>query len=262
MSWVKLFDESWKPTRDCFEFKLTLWREDAMFRRQQWSVELSNLVRRENAQPGDCPTERSLTIDIPVLGFETRDWRRLAGFELRSDAAWHERVEFCHEYGRIEETPLTAMEFDFSERVLGGSGEAAERDWVAHDFVLRVGALDGVEFPVELDAWVLPEAEYWRARAESAEELARFGEGPPNLQVLGTGIFAEGWLHLPPCDSPEEVGKRILREEVDLERMLEWDFQPASRQQQGHYIDEPAFGGQFHFRTEPRWERRRKKAGE
>ena len=257
MSWVQLFGDTWHPTADVVEFKLTLWREDSLCQRQGWSLELSHLMPRLVKDPAQSHAERMLNVEAETLGFSMRDWRELASRELRTDAAWHEKHGCCHEYGRLLETSLCVQEMDFTGPVPGGTGNVTIRDWRAVDFVLRPGALDGSEFPVELDAWLVPEVEFWRREPESADELTRFGRGEPNLRVMATGIFAEGWVYLPACTDPASLGRRILREEVALEKLHSAKVKSGKRcgAKAHEYVEEPEWPATFHFRTESRWGR-------
>lgn len=258
MSWVQLFGDTWRTTGDVVEFKLTLWRDDSLCPRQVWSLELSHLMLRLAKGPTLSHAERMLDVEVQTLGFSMRDWREIAGRELRADAAWHEKHGCCHEYGRLLETSLGVREMDFTAPAPDGTDSVAIRNWWAVDFVLRTGALDGLEFPVELDAWLVPEEEFWRREPESAEELARFGSGEPNLRVMATGIFAEGWVYLPACADPESLGRRILREEVGLEKLHSAEIQPGKRHdtKTNAYVEEPKWPAIFHFRTESRQGRR------
>ena len=260
MAWVKLFGETWRASPEPLEFKLTLWREDSVCPRQQWGISFQEVMRRLEKKPGDCQTEKSVVFEMESLGLSLTDWRRLADREIVSTPAWQESAEFFHEYGRLAETAPTVMLVEFAGRVAGDDGEVKESNYRVTHFVLRTGSLDGCDFPMELDAWLVPENEFWRREPESSAELAHTPERAPDLQIMGTGTFAEGWIHLPACDNPEATGRRILREEVKLERLYETTVQPGSRQEQGHYLDEPAFPATLHFRTEKRWGRRRRNA--
>ena len=256
MAWVKLFGETWRASPEPLEFQLTLWREDSVCPRQQWGISFQEVMWPIEKKPGDSASEKSIVFDLDSLGLSLTDWRRLADREIRSTPAWHESAEFVHEYGHLVETTPSVMLMDFSEQVAGGDGSAKITDYRVTDFVLRTGALDGTDFPVELDAWLMLESEFWRREPESPAELAQTPQRAPDLQIMGTGIFAEGWIHLPACDDPEATGRRILREEVKLERLFSAKIQPGSRQEQGQLIKEPAFPATLHFRTEKRWGRR------
>ena len=248
MAWVKLFGETWRSSPVPVEFQLTLWREDSACPRQQWGISLHEAMRQLEKKPGDCPTEKSVVFDLDSLGLSLSDWHRLADREIRSTLAWHESAEFCHEYGHLVETAPSVMLIEFAD----GDGSAKITDYRVTDFVLRTGALDGDDFPVELDAWLVPESEYWRREPESPEELAMTPQRAPDLQIMGTGTLAEGWVHLPACDDPEALGRRILREEVRLERLYSAKVKPGSRQVQGQSIKDPSLPATLHFRTKKR----------
>lgn len=256
MAWVKLFGEIWCASPEPVEFQLTLWREDSVCPRQQWGISFQEVMQRIAKKPGESASEKSVVFDLDSLGLSLTDWRRLADREIRSTPAWHESAEFCHEHGHLVETAPRVMLMDFAEQVAGGDGSAKVSDYRVTDFVLRTGSLDGNDFPVELDAWLMPESEYWRREPESPAELAQTPERAPDLQIMGTGIFAEGWLYLPACDDPEALGRRILREEVRLERLYSTRINPGIRQVQGQNIHDPSFPATLHFRTEKRWGRR------
>jgi hypothetical protein len=259
MAWVKLFGETWRASPEPVEFQLTLWREDSVCPRQQWGISFQEAMRRIAKKPGESASEKSVVFDLDSLGLSLTDWRRLADREIVSTPAWHESAEFCHEHGHLVQTAPNVMLMDFTNELDGGANVSDYR--VTH-FVLRTGSLDGSDFPVELDAWLVPENEFWRREPESYAELADTPERAPDLQIMGTGIFAEGWICLPACDDPEATGRRILREEVKLERLYKTTVQPGRRQVQGKGLDDPAFPATLHFRTEKRWGRRRRDAQE
>ena len=223
MSWVQLFGDTWRTTGDVVEFKLTLCRDDALCPRQVWSFALTHLMPRLVKDPALSHAKRMLDVEAETLGFSLRDWRELAGRELRADAAWHEKHGCCHEYGGLLETSLGVREMDFSGPAPGGVGHVAIRDWRAVDFVLRTGALGGLEFPVELDAWLVPKAEFWRREPECEEELARFGRGEPNLRVMATGFLPKaGCICLPARTRNRWVAASCARR---------WDWRSSTRRQ-------------------------------
>jgi hypothetical protein len=263
MSWVQLNGETWRATQDVAEVKLQLWRPDAMCGRQEWSFELSHLVRRAPQVPGLSASERALTLRLETLGLELRDWRSVAGKEIRADAGWHEKHGRCHEYGRLRESSLWVSGLFFPEGIEASGNAVEERDWRAVDFVMRFGKREGMSFPMELDAWVMPEAEFWRKEPESEEELRRFGEGPPNLRVMATAVFTRGWVMLPHCEEPVALARRFLREEVGFDVMHEPQIQFPSRQDSKvtEFTEVPEWPATVYFRTEedlPTRRRRRK----
>lgn len=260
MSWVQLKGETWRTTQNVAEVKLQLWRPDAQCERQEWSFELTHNVRKVNPAPGASHAERFLVVTLATMGLEVRDWRRLAGTEFRADAAWHAKHGCCHEYGRLRESSLEVWEMVFRNPPEEPVGMVRDRTWRAHDFVLRFGERDGLTFPVELDAWLVPEAEFWRREPESPEELARFGEGPPDLRVMATAFFTAGWVDLPPCEDPLALARQFLREEIAFEGMhdskIQWSTRDSSGTTEGEEVRE--WPATVFFRTEPGKPRRQR----
>ncbi len=260
MSWVQLNGETWRPTKDVAEVKVHLSRPDAQCDRQEWSFEMMHMVPWKNPPPGASHSEKALAVRLETMGFDVRDWRRLAGMELRADAAWHERHGRCHEYGRLRESSLDVDEMLFREPAEEGLETARVRSWRAHDFVLRFGQRDGLAFSMELEAWLLPESEFWRREPESPEELARFGEGPPNLRIMATAFFTTGWVNLPRCEDPPALARRFLREEIAYEGMHDPRIQWSTRAKPGtrERVEMPEWPATVFFRTEPGTPRRRR----
>lgn len=260
MSWVALNGETWRTTLDAAEVALHLGRPDTQGERQEWSFELSHLVPRVDPLPGSSYAEKMLAIRLETMGLAVRDWRRLAGKEIRADAAWHEIHGRCHEYGRLRESSLEVAELIFLDPSQAHTETTRERTWRAHDFVLRLGERDGLAFPVELEAWLLPEEEYWRLEPESAEELARFGHGPPDLRMMATAWITRGWVDLPRCQEPLRMAKRFLQEEVALDEMHEPLIQWGTRSKPGtgELEEMPEWPATVYFQTEPGKPRRRR----
>ena len=105
----------------------------------------------------------------------------------------------------------------YAERGGRGSGRMV---WRAHDFILRLGNRDGWSFPLELDAWLIPETEYWRKSPETPdEEEKRFGEGPPNFRLISRATFATGQVDLTRAAADYLVAhaREILREQIAFE---------------------------------------------
>ena len=259
MSWVQLNGETWRKADDVAEVKLHLFRPDSQSDRQEWSFEMMHKMRRLNRVPGAGPNEKALVLMLATMGLELRDWRRLAGREIRADAAWHGRHGRCDEYGHLRESSLEVWEMVFPAPGDGPPG-MRERTWRAHDFVLRFGERDGLAFPVELDAWLVPEGKFWRREPESPEELARFGGGPPDLRVMATAFFAAGWVYLPPCEDPLALARQFLREEIAFEGMGDSEIQWSTRDGQGMVEGEEMreWPATVFFQTEPgtpRWMR-------
>jgi len=262
MSWVVLNGEHWEATQDIVELKLHLDRPTAHGERQDWSLELNHSVRRNERAPGVSPTAKFLTLQLEGLGWVLRDWRQIAGRELRADAAWHGAQPCCHFSGMERDTTLEAWEVHLRDPAKDGPGPHAIRDrtWRAHDFTIRFGARDGFDFPMELEAWLLPEETYWQREPEPAEALRRFGEGPPNLRVMASAVFTTGWVRLPPSRDPLASARRVLREEVMLEEMHEAKIQWATRRDSGTEEGEvmQQWPPTVYFQTEPGRPRRRR----
>jgi hypothetical protein len=260
---VQLNGETWQPTQDVAELKLYLCRPDVQCDRQEWRFEMMHLVPRVERAPGASYAEKSLVLTLETMGVEVRDWRRLAGMEIRADASWHAKHGHCNEGGWLRESSLEVCEMFFRESAEDAAEMVRERTWRAHDFVLRFGKRDGLAFPVELDAWLLPEEEYWRREPESPEELARFGEGPPDLRVMATAVFTMGWVALPPCKDPLALAERMLRKEVAIEGMHNSKIQWETRELPGTTEREEMreWPATVYFTTEPGRPRRRRGLG-
>jgi hypothetical protein len=228
MSWVRLLGETWRATDDTAELHVHLWPEDAGYPRQSWSLSL----RHNNTSDELDPLRRYLQIEVFPLHFHEPEWRRLSGLEIRADARWHEANEFTQEHGRLD---ISTAEVRYGQVIAppGKPSPPGGHDaWVAHDFILRLGTRDGLSFPCELDAWLIPAEEYYRAEPESVAETARFGEGPPNLRVLAQAVFNRGTIVMPRCgDDPLPLARRYLREAIGCEEMrnakVEWALRAA-----------------------------------
>lgn len=223
MSWVQLLGETWRPTANKAELRVHLWPEDADYPRTAWCCSISHY----NLSKTEDPIARWLDLEISNLHFYEPDWRRLSGLEIRADAAWHEAHEFTQEHGKLETAEVTAHYGQIiappGQRTLPGGHES----WVGHDFILRLGTRDGLTFPLELDAWLIPEDEYYRQEPETSAEVARFAEGPPNLRVMADAVFTGGTVVLPRCgDDPLPLARRYLREGIACDEIdhaeVEW----------------------------------------
>lgn len=237
MSWVQLRDEDWGAGSGRAELKLHLARPDAQAERQEWSLEVMHKKMRTAPLPGHGPAEKFLSLTLETLGLDLRDWRDLAGREVRADADWHARHFRPNEYGRLCESSLHVWEHIFADRARGSS--EIEREWRAVDFTIRFGQRDGFDFPMELDAWLIPEDQFWRTTPETPEELARFGEGPPDLRLMATAKVWGGWVCLPACDDPLALARRYLREELRFDEPWEPTVQWATRRWKGDLNVEP-----------------------
>jgi hypothetical protein len=255
MSWVEFFGRPWPVSEQTAEFHLHLWPPGAGCPRQSWTWNLFHVFHGKKKEDGSEERSSFLSVEIGDLFCDLRDWRRLAGLEVRADAKWHEQHEHTNEYGRMEsgEVHVDAL---FPPGVMGPDGKP-RANWVAHDYILRVGRLDGIVFPCELDAWVIPREEYYRKEPETAAELARFAEGPPNLRVLAGAVFTRGIVCVPRCnEDPVRVARRYLREEIGLEEIFEPKMEWASRRMPGKKESERVEGSsaRVEFRCQPRVE--------
>ena len=134
----------------------------------------------EDYPAGKIKIERWLDIDLGNLILNLHDWRRLAGLEIRGDAAWHATQEFFGPYGHCHNSPRVNVHQTILKPAAGREGvDAGRKAWLAHDFILRFGNRDGWSFPCELDAWLIPEEEYHRKEPETPEAAARFRTSRP-----------------------------------------------------------------------------------
>jgi hypothetical protein len=159
MSWIQLHGETWPVTKDEAEVRLYIHPADVGCPRVSWELDVSHYLMQENF-PGKKIMERWLDIDLGSLILNVRDWRQLAGLEIRADAAWHATQEFIGPYGHCHNAPRVHVH----QTLLNPHAESADvepgrKSWIAHDFILRLGGRDGWSFPCELDAWLIPEPE-------------------------------------------------------------------------------------------------------
>lgn len=256
MSWVEFFGKTWPVADQTAEIRLHLWRPAAGCPRPSWSWNLFHCVDGPE-KPDGSGSERNSYIHVEVedLFFYEHDWRRLAGVELRPDSKWADRHEYTHEYGRVVAPMLNVS-------ILPPKGEMdaeiyAEREWLAHDFILRIGSREGFLFPCELDAWLIPKSQYFRKEPELAAEVERFPQGPPNLRVLAGSVFTGGSVDVPrPAanEDPLRLARRYLREEIGLEEMHQPKMEWALRQLPGRKDYERVEGSwsTVHFRCLPK----------
>jgi hypothetical protein len=216
MSWVQWRDEIWPVTENEAELHLHLWPPDSACPRQSWSWDLGHYPKVIDGE-GKRRSYRWVGVDLMNLNLDEPDWRRLAGREIRADAAWHDLHETTNEHGRLglSEALLDVTEIDRA----AGEGKVKRRDQhcIAHDFIVRLGAWEGFVLPLELDAWMIPTDEYYRLKPESEEEVARFAEGAPNLRVMARTRFNRASVVVERCDDPVPRARKYLREAVGLE---------------------------------------------
>ena len=174
--------------------------------------------------------DRWLSVNLEDLYFFEEDWRRSSNLTIRADPAWYDAREHTGPYGNGPDHGL---------RVMGGSrvAEGARRNdeiWRGHDFILRLGTRDGLVFPCELDAWLMPEADYYRTEPQPATEAERFAEGPPTLRVIEPAVFSNGGVAMLRVQGdPIAHARQRLREAVGFEQMhhprVEWAIRKPLR---------------------------------
>ena len=162
MSWIQLNGETWPVTKDEADMRVYIHAADVDCPRVSWNLDVSHYIRRK-FPAGKIKIERWLDIDLGGLILNLRDWRRLAGLEIRADAAWHATQEFFGPYGHCHNSPRVNVHQTILRKFAEREGvEAGRSAWIAHDFILRFGNRDGWSFPCEVDAWLIPEKEYYR----------------------------------------------------------------------------------------------------
>jgi hypothetical protein len=207
MSWLQWQGETWPATEDEAELRVCIAAPDSAGPRVTWWWECMHIVREPGSKDGE--NDRWLSVRIDDLGIREGSWERLAGREIRADAAWHDAQENTGCYGRLQ---LSQVEVS-TDPPKGASREDAH--WIGHDFIMRIGQRDGLYFPVELDAWVIPAREYEREVPETAMEVAQFGVGPPHLRLIARMAFLNVSVNLARCSGdPMTVARRVVREEI------------------------------------------------
>ena len=219
MSWVQWQGETWEATEDEASLYVHIHAPDTAAPRVEWRWELFHIVCGEK-KPDGLDSYVSLMIDD--LGFRERDWKRFSDREIVADAAWHEAQENTGAYGRLRSSRVE-MTVEKCEDEVPVSRHYEQ--WRAHDFVMRIGKRDGLTFPFELDAWMIPESEYYRDEPE--KEPVPFPSGPPNLRVIAAMVFLGGEVDLPRCgDDPLLLARKTVREETGFDEFkkltLKW----------------------------------------
>ncbi|MEN9575801.1 MAG: hypothetical protein RL514_3656 [Verrucomicrobiota bacterium] len=254
MSWIQLHDEVWPVTPDEGEWRVHIHAADVGCPRVSWNLCVSHYLR-----PKDLPkpkVDRWLDMDVGGLVLEVRDWRRLAGLEIRADAAWHATHEFIGPYGHCYNSPRVTVHQTILRSHAEREGvEAGRTAWIAHDFTLRLGTRDGWSFPCELDAWLIPEAEYYRTQPEAPEVVARFPEGPPNFRLVTRATFVQGTVELTRAAAadPEHHAREVLRTEIACETMRRPEVKWMLRQtpEREAIVPMPGWRSDVHFYTPP-----------
>ena len=224
MSWIQLHDEVWPVTKGEADLRVHVLPADVGCPRISWNLAVSHYIKTEPPPaPGHPGVDRWLDIELGRLILDLRDWRRLAGLEIRADAAWHATQEYVGPYAHCYNSPRVTVFRTVLKHYAARAGVASGRaDWVAHDFILRLGTRDGWSFPCELDAWLIPSDEYYRLTPETPEEAARFAEGPPNFRLVTRATFVSGTVELTRAAAADPVAhaRQVLSEEVGCESML------------------------------------------
>jgi hypothetical protein len=247
MSWLQWNNTVWPTTDDEARITLYLSPPDAGCARQSWGLELYHAVAADS--PSKNPEwKKTMVIELSDILFRETDWRRLSGLEIRADAALQEAHEFIDLHGRIAQSEVTARIF-----APGTDNFAKEMHWKGHDYVLRFGAREGLCFPCELDAWLIPEDDYARETPESEEEIRSFGEGPPNLRMITRAVFAGGAVEVPRSSDPVPLAGRFLRDEIRCESFFHPTVQWMTRQSldRQELVEMPGWRSVVHFSTRP-----------
>ncbi len=254
MSWIEWLGEK-LPLEAGVDARLSVhvWPPESACPRVSWTLDLRYHFWRQNMPEGKRKIDAWLSIELGDLGFYGRDWRDLEGLEIRADAAWHGAHEYFGEYGNLNTGEVIVMGAEYPNTPRNPKPTISEVHWLGTDFVLRLGKRDGFFFPLELDAWMLPESEFYRSMPESESELAVFGEGPPDLRVIARAAFVGGIVEIPRCDDPLPLAARFLREEVSLETMHEPSIEWSCRRDHktGKIEQVPGGTSRVKFRTFP-----------
>jgi hypothetical protein len=198
----------------------------------------------------------AIAFEITELNYHETDWRKLADLEIRADPAWHDKYETTNEYGQFNDAEALLDVFKPVSNPAEEEGDPPHPRrgyFIAHDFIIRFGTRDGLCFPCEIDAWMIPRDEYYRTEPESAADLARFAEGPPNFRAITQARFTHGSVNVPRCsEDPERVARRYLREATGYEGELcepriEWALRHTADRKE--IVPMPGFASRVHFRT-------------
>lgn len=232
MSWLQWRGKTLSVTDDEAELQLHLWRPNAACPRQSWSLAYAHFLPDPppDAPPGDYI--QMLEVEVNELHFHEADWRQFAGREIRADAAWQDAHEYLHEYGRLVRAVISVGAV-IEHR---GPDDSREVDlfvqWVGEDFILRFGTRDGITFPCELDAWLMPKESWERKEPETEAEAARPPEGPPTLRLIAPASFSHATLDMPRCgDDPTPLAARYLLEQARCDHLPPREVRWAARRE-------------------------------
>lgn len=256
MSWLQLHGETWPVTDDEADLRVHIHAPDVACPRVSWELDVSHYIRPENPPAGHPGIDRWLDIELGGLILNLRDWRQLAGLEIRADAAWHATQEFFGPYGHSHNSPRVMVHQTILKPYADSAGvEAGRKEWIAHDFILRFGNRDGWSFPCELDAWLIPKDEYYRTMPETPEEAARFVEVAPNFRLVTRATFMSGNVDLTrsAAADPMSHAREMLREQTGCDAMLRPELKWMLRQTPGNeeIVPMPGWRSHVHFFTTP-----------
>jgi hypothetical protein len=256
MSWMQLHGETWPVTDDEADLRVYILSPDAGCPRISWDLDVSHYIKSENPAHKKIEIDRWMDIEVGGLVLNLRDWRQIAGLEIRADAAWHGTQEFFGPYGHSHNSPrVTVHQTVLKPNAEGTAADAARKEWIAHDFILRFGNRDGWSFPCELDAWLIPEKEYYRTMPETPEEAARFAEGAPDFRLVTRATFISGNVDLAraAADDPVSHAREMLREQIACEPMLRPELKWMLRQTPDNekIVPMPGWRSHVHFFTPP-----------
>jgi hypothetical protein len=255
MSWIQLHGETWPVTKDEADVRVYIHATDVDCPRVWWDLDVSHYILPENFPAGEIKLERWLDIELGGLILNLRDWRRLAGLEIRGDAAWHATQEFIGPYGHCYNSPRVTVHQTILQQDAEAEGvEAGRNTWIAHDFILRLGSRDGWSFPCELDAWLIPEKAYYRKEPETPA-AAHFPTEPPNFRLVTRATFVRGTVGLTRHAAADPVARarEILREEIACEAMLRTELKWMLRHtpENREIVPMPGWRSDVHFYTPP-----------
>ncbi len=250
MSWIEFLGETWGTTDDDANLDLHLWTPLAHCPRRSWSLSLRHYDFDKSEERGKI--NRWLTLEIGNLHFHEPDWRKLAGLEIRADADWHARHEHFQEHGHLESSAVYVYASYLGGSLGNPSPVGQRQSWKGHDFTLRLGQRDGLYFPCEIDAWLMPDEEYDLAAPESPAQLRRFGEGPPDLRIITRAKFHRGTVIVPRSDDPLSLAREYLRDQIALEEIHEPQIEWSCRRKPGSRETEriPGWSSTVKFQTE------------
>jgi hypothetical protein len=256
MSWIQLNGETWPVTKHEADLRVYIQAADVGCPRVTWTLDVAQYIYPEDYTDGKIKIERWLDIDLGDLVLNLRDWRRLAGLEIRADAAWHATQEFFGPYAHCHNSPRVHVHQTILKPYAEREGvEPGRKQWIAHDFILRFGSRDGWSFPCELDAWLIPQEEYYRPQPETPEAAAQFPAAPPNFRLVTRATFNQGSVGLTRRAAADPVAhaREILREEIACEPMLRPELKWMLRQtpERREIVPMPGWRSDVHFFTPP-----------